>query len=197
MNKSNPMKKTSVIDYVNFTVSTWNKQDKISNVHHAILGMIDECGEIAKNFKKQVGYNKDFDRDGTILEIGDYFYYLIRFIDEISLLDDRNFVDQLEAEINNLKVTIPKEEVGTDFCLRLTKETYLICSSFNKFDTRLQVMNAVLALKYLCRYCGTSFPKVIQANIDKLTKRHLEKTGGYNPNNLEDRNESDEATVVK
>ena len=188
--------KIDLIDYVNFTLSTWNKQSKVANVHHAILGMIDECGEIAKNFKKQVGYNKPFDRDATILEIGDYVYYLIRFLDELEALDDRNFLEQLQDEINNVKVNIPKEEVGTDFCLRLSKTTYLLASSFNKFDTRIQTMNAILALKYLCRHCGTNLPKVIKANIAKLTKRHLEKTGGYNPNNLEDRNESDEATVV-
>ena len=191
------MKRTSIIDYVNFTLSTWNKQDKIANVHHAILGMVDECGEIAKNFKKQVGYNKEFDNKGTILEIGDYFYYLIRFLDELELLDLTEFVQQVEDEVNNIKIVLPKEEVGTDFCLRLAKATYLLGSSFNKFDTRLQAMNAILALKYLCRHCGTSLPKVIQANVDKLTKRHLEKTGGYNPNNLEDRNEAEESSVVK
>lgn len=185
-----------IVNYINFTLTTWNKQSNVQNVKHAILGMIDESGEIAKNFKKVVGYNKPFDSDGTILELGDYFYYLIRFIDELHLFDELAFRYDVEKEINSIKISLPKDEDGTDFCLRLAKETYLIGSSFNKFDTKIHVLNAILALKYLCRVCGTNLPKVAKANVAKLTKRHLEKTGGYNPNNLEDRNEADEATAL-
>lgn len=185
---TNSNEKFDLIDYINFTSSTWNKKsDPRLNVQHAILGLIDECGEIAGWYKKVIGYDQKFQPNQQILEIGDYLFYLVRFCEDLGLFDDMRFVNQVENEINSLNVTVDRSLTYADHSMILVKNTFQMTDSFNKFDVKFYVISTIATLRIHARLCGTNLPNVALANRKKLNERHLKVTGGYNPNHLETR----------
>ena len=58
-------------EFVASTGGTWNAQDEVKDLDHALLGLVDEVGELASAFKKHVGYVKELDVTNVKEEIGD------------------------------------------------------------------------------------------------------------------------------
>lgn len=185
----------SILDYNSKTLLTWNYKDvHIQNrIKHAVLGLVDENGEIAKVFKKVVGYGRELDKTLLTEELGDYLYFLTRLMDETGLLNDQEFWEAVDKEVHK-QTEIIKEASGTDYCLMLTKITYLIGTGFGSMEYRKYLMTAILYLKRFCLYAGTNLATVAKANNKKLEHRHK---GSYNPNNLEDRNPEEEKKIIE
>jgi len=46
------------------------------NLLHAMLGLMDEVGELAKTMKKELAYGKDMDVDNLVEEAGDVLWFV-------------------------------------------------------------------------------------------------------------------------
>lgn len=195
----------SLLKYNAGTLLTWNisgrtpltTKPKIERTKHAMLGLIDECGEISKIFKKMVGYDKDFDRTGLIEELGDFLYYLVRLADESGFVQEsinERFVENFDRTINWKQVTYKKELSATDYCVELTKRVYLINSSVNSYELPEHIIEVLPILKRFALYSGTNMVKVAEANRKKLLNRH---GNSYNPDNLEQRDSEEERKTIE
>jgi NTP pyrophosphatase (non-canonical NTP hydrolase) len=188
-------------DYNEFTLSKWNVTDndgsklpRKERLKHANLGILDENGEIAKVFKKVVGYRKPFNATNLIEEIGDYLFYMVRVADEWGLTHELEFLDKFNEACNNKKVKSEAHLVATDYCIALTKATYLIASSGNMHEVGSNILGTVELLKRFALYAGTNIPNIALSNIAKLDNRHK---GGYNPENLDTRDKDAEAAIIE
>lgn len=185
----------SLVKYNEGTLLTWNRKGKsrLDRTKHAMLGIIDECGEISKIFKKMVGYDKEFDKTGLVEELGDFLYYLTRIADETDYTKDSAFVAEFDRVINWKQTPYDKELSATEYCVRLVRDVYLINSSINKFDLPENIIHCLKTLKRFCLYAGVNLQMVAEANLKKLEERHG-KT--YNPENLETRDPEREKAVI-
>lgn len=178
------------------TLITWNTKgkSKIDRTKHAVLGIIDEAGEISKIFKKMVGYDKAFDKTGLIEELGDFLYYLVRIADETGYSDQVNFYNTFDDLINDKKVKFEEHLSATDYCIELSKHVYLIASSAGKYELPNRILDVIPILKRFALYSGVNMVEVAKANIRKLENRH---GATYNPENLEQRDTEKEREVIE
>jgi len=184
-------------EYLKFTYTTWNDQDNSTNLQHAMLGLLDELGEIAKCSKKVIGYNRKLDKDNLLEELGDYMYYLTRIVDcykkmEVNL---QLFCLQIDKEI---KI----ERKGLQF------ETHVLCFSLAALTLELleeisehnvkSIFNKLLRIVELINInsykIGYNMNDVLSANMAKLKQRHKNK---YNNKNLEERDYNKESKAIK
>lgn len=70
------------------------------DIHHMVLGMITELGEILDVYKKKFAYGKDIDWVNVKEEIGDFYWYVANF-DNIVKISDRDITDIKSAIKNN------------------------------------------------------------------------------------------------
>ena len=87
-------------DYFENTKRTWaDLGSSEKNLEHALLGLVDESGELAKQLKGHIAYGKPLlvhEGEGCIKEeLGDMFYFLTRIFDEMGF-----------KEINKIKTNV-------------------------------------------------------------------------------------------
>lgn len=59
---------------------TWHQDgDTKRELEHLYCGLLDEIGELASAYKKNIGYGKELDLINVKEELGDIFYFLILF----------------------------------------------------------------------------------------------------------------------
>ena len=71
-------KENSVEIFYTDVLRTWHQDGNIKREQeHLYCGLLDEIGELASAYKKNVGYGKDLDLVNVKEELGDIFYFLI------------------------------------------------------------------------------------------------------------------------
>lgn len=184
-----------LLAYTEFTRTTWNVEghNLKRRINHASLGLMDECGEIAGAFKKQIGYNRELDKINLVEELGDFLYYLIRLCDEHGYCKDKRFVNQFENLANKPNNKVDKNSTMVDYCIFLNRSVYLVVSGKEHFDVGSHLLGTLQILNRFCLYLGTNLANIADKNIKKLTERH---GATYNPDNLETRNKDKERKAM-
>lgn len=165
--------------YIEKTRETFNYQDELTDLKHVLLGIIDEVGELAKVVKRKVGYGKTIDITNVKEEMGDLSYYIAQLLDQMKfspMLKDRIYADVKAIT----KTTYPS---GSDPSM-FDHIRHLSCYAFNvltsmenKSDnavTQIIIQNSLYMIQVMNRIahsCGTTYPKILEANIAKLKKR--------------------------
>ena len=95
-------------DYLQDVERTWNKQSKEQDRKHIMLGLVDECGEIASALKKHIGYGNEIDKVNILEECGDYLYFLSKRIVEFNKfpLEDLEYLNEVVPS----KAKLPRKE---------------------------------------------------------------------------------------
>lgn len=73
-------------------------------IAHAILGLSDEAGELAKALKARMFYDRDFDEVNLVEEAGDAMWYLAILLDALGV----SWEDVWEKNIAKLKTRYPE-----------------------------------------------------------------------------------------
>jgi NTP pyrophosphatase (non-canonical NTP hydrolase) len=89
---------------------------KMETIHHAI-GIAGEAGEILDTVKKHFIYNKDFDRQNIIEELGDIEFYMEGLRQALGITRE----ETLEENWRKLHVRYPKGYTDQNAQVRLDK----------------------------------------------------------------------------
>lgn len=182
------------IEYVENTRRTWNYQDKEKDNKHAILGLIDELGELASCLKKFIGYNKTLDYDNLAEEIGDMSYFIARLMDQNM---DYSSLENIEKIINTHSIKGNEDSIY-NLIMKLNSNIYLLNDIFyfntlnNNNIFNLMIMN----LCFLSQHTHLNYKQILKANIDKLKERFPNKFD-YNLVDEENRNREKEIQAIK
>lgn len=164
---------------------TWHKEDKkwYSRLQHAILGLIDETGEMASCLKKEIGYGKPIDLINMKEEIGDKIYFLQRVLDESEFTEKGKnqhiCLDDLLSEINPF-IKSPFQSI----CQLSFESSVIAIQTANRTDMRYVLSNPKIIIdrpnivRVLCclveliNYYDFTISEVLKANINKLKARY-------------------------
>jgi len=170
--------------YLKETDKTWrNQEEPDANVNHALLGLLDEAGELASAFKKEVGYGKELDLINVKEEIGDGIFFLTRVVKEVSMpehLDKMlSHLDEIAAvDIPEEKLEIMKTYNYSDLAFNLNKPIGLIYEGLATKDDKMigQAMSDTMsAYANLAAIFGFTAKECMTSNIAKLKKRFPDK----------------------
>lgn len=162
-------------EYVENTRRTWKKsEDKMVNVNHAILGLIDESGELAKAYKSNLAYGTDLDKVNVQEELGDLCYFTARLLDELQFGEQ----DKLFANINKIVGNpLPKKVEATelDVVFAISVRTANVFVSITTNDGTLivkAVEDLMYAIKTMTELLNVKLSSILEANIAKLKERY-------------------------
>jgi NTP pyrophosphatase (non-canonical NTP hydrolase) len=166
--------------YVEATRRTWNKKEApIDNVNHAMLGLMDEAGELAKQYKSNLAYGTDLDLSNVKEELGDLCYFNARMVDEMQFKAQKELLKKLhdlstkESKFENID-TIDEMEcvfaistrVGSVYAAITTNDGKMIVDS---------ILNLQYTMKVFCEIIDVKLTDIMEANIAKLKVRFPEK----------------------
>lgn len=181
-------------DYFENTRRTWNVLPVSNdNIQHALLGMIDEVGELAKQYKSNLAYGKPLlveEGEGCIKEeIGDLFYFATRLIDEMKFEEVEKIKTALQLMFDEdfkEKVEKQKEVTPIGACLFVAGKTGIMYTALHTQDGNL-VVTAVKELMYglciLSEMHNLNVEDVLESNINKLRVRFPDKFSNENASN--------------
>jgi NTP pyrophosphatase (non-canonical NTP hydrolase) len=174
-------------EYLENTKRTWKKflnQEK--NIQHALLGLIDESGELANQYKGNLAYDKPLlvhEGKGCVKEeLGDMFYFLTRFADEMSFASDKKMVDALQAILDDdysEKFTgVNKDVNAIGICLYLAAKSGGMHIALSTEDGGI-IMKAIQEMMFgmcmLAHYHEIKVTDILEGNINKLKARFPEQ----------------------
>lgn len=147
---------------------TWNIENttKEQRLNHAKLGLIDEMGEIASCIKKNVGYGKEIDLVNLKEEIGDFIYFLQRYMEEINSpfnIDFDKCYSYSGSHIHN--------KLSIDAVLELD----LYKAELISYVTDYALKGTVSTIKTLVIKNNLNISDILQTNINKLKARYGEE----------------------
>ncbi len=99
------------------------------NLTHAVLGMVDEAGEIAGAFKKYFAYGKDLDLTNLKEELGDLAWFMNLAIDTLNL----TWEDVLETNIRKLEARYPDLRFNPDHAINRDKGAETAAMTFGEY----------------------------------------------------------------
>lgn len=164
--------------YVEETRRTWNKKkDVIDNINHAVLGLFDEAGELAKQYKSNLAYGTNLDMTNVKEELGDMMYFLVRLADELQFKNTDSLNDKLQKIITDKPehegkpsqidmVFSINTRVGGVYTGLVTNDGPAIVRS---------IMDLMFNIKIFTVILDVDLSKIMEANIAKLRKRFPEK----------------------
>jgi NTP pyrophosphatase (non-canonical NTP hydrolase) len=167
-------------EYIGDTGKTWNHQENNqTNLEHALIGLLDETGELASAIKKKVGYGKDIDLVNVKEEIGDATYFLAR---TMVCLYNEDQIEELSGHLDNI-MDEELNEKGQDAMsqYQYTDVVYGLSLSFNSIyssmvegkhaETAQAIANSFASLKTTALYFDLDIEDCMVTNIAKLKKR--------------------------
>lgn len=169
--------------YIESTRRTFNYQDPKTDLKHVLLGIVDEIGEIAGAVKKKVGYGQNINVTNIKEELGDLSYFVAQLIDQMKfsgplqegiLKDIKGIMSgkiNKEAKIDMFDHT--RHLAGYGFNIMISIE-----HKDDNIDVEGIIHNCLFIIQVMNRIaydCGTSYSKILDANIAKLKKRFPEK----------------------
>lgn len=99
---------------------------------HAVMGIVDEAGELNKALKDHLFYGKNLDLDNLLEESGDLFWFLALMAD---VLGHKNFNRALQANIRKLRARYPEKFTETAAVNRDTKAEATALQGKHQFDS--------------------------------------------------------------
>ncbi len=97
----------TILEYIQFVEDMKNGEADFSRINtdtlHAVIGMVEEAGEMLGHLKKVAVYNKDFDKEHLREEAGDVFYHLMLLCNS----QDWTLMEIMEANVQKLKRRYP------------------------------------------------------------------------------------------
>jgi len=171
-------------DYLKETDKTWNHQeDEKANLDHALLGLLDESGELASAFKKKIGYGRELDVVNVKEEIGDGLFFLTRMIHSLYEGESGNkiydFLDGIvSSDIPEEKLKEMKTYNYTDIMYNLTipiTEIYSGLIENHSQKVAQAISNILSAYKGVAAIFDYTLADCMEANVAKLQKRYKGK----------------------
>jgi NTP pyrophosphatase (non-canonical NTP hydrolase) len=167
-------------EYVEATRRTWNKkEDPIDNINHAMLGLMDEAGELAKQYKSNLAYAKELNHTNVYEEIGDLCYFNARMADELQFKAQEELIKQLDEistkesdfegkdSLNEMECVFAiSSRVGTTYAALTSNDGKLIADA---------ILNLQYTMKVFCEILEVELKDLMSANIAKLKARFPEK----------------------
>ena len=178
------------LEYIRNTRKTWIDQELSRNQQHAYLGISSEIGELTDAYKKVIGYGKELDATNVLEEVGDISYYIARVLDELfykheepfSRVDSKTVFDDLVVDVASIikeHTPVDEEEVKTvELILALPcyyKDIFIGASTKDTRSFMVGVLSLIHTLAELSVRLGTSYSKILVANIKKLQERAAKK----------------------
>lgn len=157
-------------EHQEISIKTWHKKnvDKKTRINHAILGMFDEIGEISSCLKKQVGYGQELDVVNIKEELGDYMYFLERFVEESNLFNCKDLHNFIEK-----KSLSKKDMIGSVCDLSISNASLIWCFLNNlKSESYRDILDINLSLNRIMDLNDLTFSDVLESNIAKLKARY-------------------------
>lgn len=153
-------------EHAKITRQTWNLDiPKERRQRHAVLGLIDELGEIASCLKKEIGYGKELDKTNMKEEIGDFIYFLHRFNEECEYNNDFDkLIKMCEPKSKKPFIIIGDLYSNTDY-LFFTDKSDPVWDFRDVFENLIELMNCY----------GFTIAEVLNANVNKLKARYGNK----------------------
>ncbi len=163
---------------------TWHKEDveHKQRLLHAVLGLIDETGEISSCLKKEIGYGKPIDLVNMKEELGDKIYFLQRVLDECEFTpkgkNEHICLDNLISETNPF-IRTPFESI-----CQLSYDTSVVAvqisnrmsspeiSRMKILINRFEIVRVLTQLIQLINFYGFTISEVLESNISKLEVRY-------------------------
>ena len=154
-------------EHAKITRQTWHTKDvsKERRQKHAVLGLIDELGEIASCLKKEIGYGKELDKTNMKEEIGDFIYFSHRKNEEYGWNQD---FDKL------IKNCEPKEKDPFIIISNLFSNVHYLCCAYSPYNTD-NFTDVLENLIELMNCYGFTIAEVLNANVNKLKARYGDK----------------------
>lgn len=169
--------------FIENTRRTWNKQDAKTDFQHALLGLIDESGELASAVKKKVGYGQELNLTNIKEEIGDYSYFLARVIDQLQF--NPILLKKLIISIDEvIKTKLSKDSKITMFdnCRYISIYTTNILLATESEDDEKAIaiifnntIRVIQIFNSICFDMNIKYNSILNANIAKLKARFPEK----------------------
>ena len=171
-------------EYIDSTGRTWNHQeDEQANLEHAMLGLIDEVGEISSAIKKHVGYNKELDLVNIKEEIGDATYFLARVT---ACMFNGDQLDSICTHMDGVADGAPtnSETEAIDNC-QYIDIIYAIMFPLTRLysgvvegkgvEVAQGTVDSFAGLKLIALYFDMDIKDCMDANIAKLKERYADK----------------------
>jgi len=171
-------------NYLKETDKTWNKQEEPeADLEHALLGLLDEAGELASAFKKVTGYGKELDLVNVKEEIGDGIFFLARLIEEVAIPEHK---DDFLKHMDNIAVTkIPEEKLAAMRAFSYVDLAYNLNMPIGRIYTGMQtkddkmigqaIEDVMSAYSNLAVIFGFTVEECMLANVAKLQVRYKGK----------------------
>jgi len=171
-------------DYLKETDKTWNKQEELeADLEHALLGLLDEAGELASAFKKKIGYGKELDLINVKEELGDGIFFLTRAI--IAVADPKHMDKMIEHIDGVINTKIPDEKLAAmktysyvDLAYNLNKPIGRIYEGMATKDDIMigqAISDVMSAYSNLAVIFGFTVEECMEANVAKLQVRYKGK----------------------
>ena len=184
-------------EFVENTRRTWNKkEDTMDNINHALLGLIDESGELAKAYKSELAYGKELDEANIQEEIGDLCYFSARLIDELQFGEqDKLFKSIGDIVQNPLPKKVEVEGIEVVFAISTRVASIYLAMTTNDGTLIVKaVQDLMYALKTMCELLGVELESVMDSNTAKLKVRYPDK---FDESKAVDRDLKAESEAIK
>ena len=137
---------------------------------HAQIGMLTELGELGDLIKREFVYGKEFDRINLLEEVGDIFWYLVLYCDELQI-----HMSKLDAILANTKAHLQGTPEADEKMLRVAGQSISTLAADDLLGLggeTLGMVEATVMLLYafLVKY-GFTVEQCLIANDAKLEKR--------------------------
>lgn len=168
--------------FVESTGRTWNAQEGMLDLDHALLGLVDEVGELASAFKKHVGYGEEIDIANVKEEIGDCTYFLARLLEGAKFDKAEDLYKSLDEVYDN---ELSEEDMKRVMSARHVDIAYGLTNMVNNVHGALvqgngselaqNVADMISTLSSTCVYFDTTLAECMEKNVEKLKVRYPEK----------------------
>lgn len=160
---------------------TWHQDgDTKRELEHLYCGLLDEIGELASAYKKNVGYGKDLDLVNVKEELGDIFYFLV--LATKYQTNGGAFQKKMLDIINSDKFS-NKQKLSAD----LFSEITVAFSQLNNDNSNILLLFVIFT--EVCYNYNFTFDEVV---ISNMQKREIRYPGGYTQDRATNRDLSSE-----
>jgi hypothetical protein len=145
-----------VNEFLKESRKTWTKSEGVmDNINHAMLGLMEEAGTLAKSYKSKIDPGLEINKDDTVSKVGDILYYLVRLVDELAFEKS----DQLIKNLEQISLDKPKfdgepteldlvfavnNRVNGIYAAMVTSEGPLVAKAINDLMFNIKIFTDIL-----------------------------------------------------
>lgn len=157
---------TTFKQYTELCLRTWNQIiPHEQRIEHALLGLMDELGEIANFHKKHIGYGRPHDIVNLKEEVGDLMYYSAVYAHELE------FTDRLPKD---LFTDAPQPNIPVNYTITKSLASAMFFVNVLEDEGRdTQALSGIINnVKYICNVFNISLKECLELNYAKLYQRY-------------------------